>query len=247
MGHDTKSNNHVPSGTRHHPIISNDSILYTSRWLETHRIPMGGGVMSLQLETHNDRYFHEWFLWILKIDWIGFAMFFFHGQADEFMCCLPPTKVPKRGTSGERWRERQLAIQLPRQDLALAYCRYVEPCNHRSYQDFIAARNDIALDIAYVKEITGPMVGPPVLAPLFVLDAVQDISPSKPNPMLPPPLIYVPQCGASVGFRMSAGGRPMGSLGHQSERRLSSRKAAGHLARPTVSRFNNELAPGLID
>lgn len=44
------------------------------------------------------------------------------------------------------------AFQLPRQDLALAYCRYVEPQNHTSYQDFVAARNDIALDIAYVKE-----------------------------------------------------------------------------------------------
>ena len=44
------------------------------------------------------------------------------------------------------------AFQLPRQDLALAYCRYVEPQNHASYQDFVAARNDIALDIAYVKE-----------------------------------------------------------------------------------------------
>jgi hypothetical protein len=48
------------------------------------------------------------------------------------------------------------AFQLPRQDLALAYCRYVEPQNHASYQDFVAARNDIALDIAYVKENGNP-------------------------------------------------------------------------------------------
>jgi len=47
------------------------------------------------------------------------------------------------------------AYQLPRQDLALAYCRYVETQNHTSYQDFVAARNDIALDIAYVKENNG--------------------------------------------------------------------------------------------
>jgi len=40
--------------------------------------------------------------------------------------------------------------------LALAYCRYVEPQNHASYQDFVAARNDIALDIAYVKENGNP-------------------------------------------------------------------------------------------
>ena len=51
------------------------------------------------------------------------------------------------------------AFQLPRQDLALAYCRYVEPQNHTSYQDFVAARNDIALDIAYVKDHTRALVG----------------------------------------------------------------------------------------
>jgi hypothetical protein len=37
------------------------------------------------------------------------------------------------------------AFQLPRQDLALAYCRYVEPQNHTSYQDFVAARNGIII------------------------------------------------------------------------------------------------------
>ncbi|XP_032786784.2 uncharacterized protein LOC116924354 [Daphnia magna] len=73
-------------------------------------------------------------------------------QIDGFMTCWPKDKVPKRNSQGDRWREHQLAFQLPRQDLALAYCRYVEPQNHASYQDFVAARNDIALDIAYVKE-----------------------------------------------------------------------------------------------
>ena len=76
------------------------------------------------------------------------------------MNCLPKDKVPKRASIGDRWRERQLAYQLPRQDLALAYCRYVEAQNHVSYQDFVAARNDIALDIAYVKEHTRSMVRP---------------------------------------------------------------------------------------
>ncbi|XP_046438332.1 uncharacterized protein LOC124189880 isoform X1 [Daphnia pulex] len=73
-------------------------------------------------------------------------------QIDDFMTSWPKDKVPKRNSQGDRWREHQLAFQLPRQDLALAYCRYVEPQNHTSYQDFVAARNDIALDIAYVKE-----------------------------------------------------------------------------------------------
>uniref|UniRef100_T1HYZ1 PET domain-containing protein n=4 Tax=Rhodnius TaxID=13248 RepID=T1HYZ1_RHOPR len=45
-------------------------------------------------------------------------------------------------------------VQLPKQDLALAYCRHVDPSQHTSYDDFITARNEIALDIAYAKEAT---------------------------------------------------------------------------------------------
>jgi hypothetical protein len=43
-------------------------------------------------------------------------------------------------------------LQLPKQDLALAYCKHVETQHHPSYEDFINARNEIALDIGYVKD-----------------------------------------------------------------------------------------------
>jgi hypothetical protein len=45
-------------------------------------------------------------------------------------------------------------LQLPKQDLALAYCKHVEAQHHPSYEDFINARNEIALDIGYVKDST---------------------------------------------------------------------------------------------
>lgn len=48
------------------------------------------------------------------------------------------------------------AFQLPRQDLALAYCRYVEPQNHTSYQDFVAARNGIIIHRGKKKFNLGP-------------------------------------------------------------------------------------------
>uniref|UniRef100_A0A0K8TEX0 Four and a half LIM domains protein 2 n=1 Tax=Lygus hesperus TaxID=30085 RepID=A0A0K8TEX0_LYGHE len=75
-------------------------------------------------------------------------------KVDQYFKCLPQDKVPKLGTSGEKYREKQLMIQLPKQDLALAYCRHVDPAHHTSYEDFITARNEIALDIAYAKECT---------------------------------------------------------------------------------------------
>lgn len=60
---------------------------------------------------------------------------------------IPSEKVPKIGTQGERFRDKQLVYQLPKQDLALAFCKHVEETNRSSYEDFVAARNEIALDI----------------------------------------------------------------------------------------------------
>lgn len=60
---------------------------------------------------------------------------------------IPPNKVPKIGTEGEKYREKQIVLQLPKQDLALKFCQSITPEQSASYEDFIAARNEIALDI----------------------------------------------------------------------------------------------------
>jgi len=74
-------------------------------------------------------------------------------QVEEYFSMLPEIAVPRLGTSGERHRDRQLAIQLPKQDLARAYCRHLDPKHASSADDFMAARNEIALDIGSVQEI----------------------------------------------------------------------------------------------
>lgn len=66
---------------------------------------------------------------------------------------LPEKSVPRLGTPGERYRDRQLAFQLPKQDLARAYCRHLNPKHASSADDFMAARNEIALDIGSVQEV----------------------------------------------------------------------------------------------
>ncbi|XP_055629914.1 prickle planar cell polarity protein 3-B isoform X5 [Toxorhynchites rutilus septentrionalis] len=73
-------------------------------------------------------------------------------KIQRYFDVIPPEKVPKIGTQGERLRDKQLVYQLPKQDLALAYCKHVEEANRSSYEDFVAARNEIALDIGYVKD-----------------------------------------------------------------------------------------------
>jgi hypothetical protein len=65
---------------------------------------------------------------------------------------LPPEKVPKIGSNGEKYRDKQLLIQLPRQDLTINYCKHVDVESRASYDDFIAVRNELALDVGYVKD-----------------------------------------------------------------------------------------------
>lgn len=73
-------------------------------------------------------------------------------QIQRYFDALPQDKIPKIGSTGERFREKQLAYQLPKQDLALTYCKHVESQHNSSYEDFVSGRNEIALDIANVKD-----------------------------------------------------------------------------------------------
>ena len=72
-------------------------------------------------------------------------------RVEEYMRQLPQEKVPKLGGShGERYRERQLQLQLPKQDLSSKYCSHLEPVHQISYNAFVSARNDVALDVGHV-------------------------------------------------------------------------------------------------
>ena len=47
-------------------------------------------------------------------------------RVEEYMRQLPVEKVPKVGSVGERYRDRQLNLQLPKQDLSTKYCTHLE-------------------------------------------------------------------------------------------------------------------------
>lgn len=66
--------------------------------------------------------------------------------------------MPTFNTNGEEYRAKQLSYQWPKQDLALTYCKHIEPQNNASYEDFVAGRNEIALDIAYIKDVIAPSI-----------------------------------------------------------------------------------------
>ena len=49
-------------------------------------------------------------------------------RVEEYMRQLPPEKVPRVGGSqGELYRDHQLKLQLPKQDLSSKYCSNLEP------------------------------------------------------------------------------------------------------------------------
>ncbi|XP_017841979.1 prickle planar cell polarity protein 3 isoform X4 [Drosophila busckii] len=65
---------------------------------------------------------------------------------------LPEEKVPQLGSEGARLREQQISYQLPKQDLSLEHCKHLEVQHEASFEDFVTARNEIALDIGYIKD-----------------------------------------------------------------------------------------------
>ncbi|KAG1667299.1 Protein espinas [Nymphon striatum] len=87
---------------------------------------------------------------------------------EEYMQQLPNHKIPRLGSQGEKYRDRQLMLQLPKQDFALAYCKFLEKSNYQSYEDFVNARDDIALDIGYAHDgLEHPMVNSFILCYLL--------------------------------------------------------------------------------
>ncbi len=57
--------------------------------------------------------------------------------------------MPKLGTYGEKWREKALMYQMPKQDVSKEFCKFLkeEPSHQKRYKDFIEERNSKALEI----------------------------------------------------------------------------------------------------
>ncbi|XP_050309425.1 prickle planar cell polarity protein 3-B-like isoform X3 [Anthonomus grandis grandis] len=72
-------------------------------------------------------------------------------QVEQYYSTLPSEEVPKLGSKGESIRTQRIVKQLPKQDLALSACKFVEPEHATSYEDFVSGRNQLALDVAVAK------------------------------------------------------------------------------------------------
>lgn len=72
-------------------------------------------------------------------------------QVDQYYSTLPSEEVPKLGSKGEMLRSQRIVRQLPKQDLSLSACKFVEPDYESSYEDFVTGRNQVALDVGVAK------------------------------------------------------------------------------------------------
>ncbi|XP_070568581.1 four and a half LIM domains protein 2-like isoform X1 [Ptychodera flava] len=74
-------------------------------------------------------------------------------KIDEYMRSLPNSSIPKLHTPGETNRDKQMILQIPRQDLALDYLKHLESEEAKEqFQDFLDYRDHTAFGIGRVRD-----------------------------------------------------------------------------------------------
>ena len=74
-------------------------------------------------------------------------------QVDDYMDQLDNNKIPKVGSVGEKYRDLQLMLQLPKQDLAADFCKQLSGAVERkAFNEFIDLRDSAAMDVGFVRD-----------------------------------------------------------------------------------------------
>ena len=69
-------------------------------------------------------------------------------EIDLFFDKYPSDNIPKLGTNGEKWREKALMHQMPKQDISRDFCKFItSDVGVKRFEDFVEERNSNALDI----------------------------------------------------------------------------------------------------
>ena len=72
-------------------------------------------------------------------------------QVDEYMKQLDSEKTTKVATTGAKYRDRQLTVQLPPHDLSSKFCRFLcDKEQNEAFDEFCRVRDAEAMDIAYI-------------------------------------------------------------------------------------------------
>lgn len=71
-----------------------------------------------------------------------------YDQIDLFFENYPTNNIPRLGTYGEKWREKALMQQMPKQDISKDFCKFLSgDLSQKRYISFLEERNLKALDI----------------------------------------------------------------------------------------------------
>ena len=70
-------------------------------------------------------------------------------KVEEYMEQLDNNKIPRVGSAGEKYRDVQLVVQLPKHDLSELYVRHLKtPGQKQGFHDFRVGRDAEAMGIA---------------------------------------------------------------------------------------------------
>ncbi|XP_022082070.1 prickle-like protein 3 isoform X2 [Acanthaster planci] len=74
-------------------------------------------------------------------------------KVEDFMNSLPNNQVPRLHTAGQKYRDRQLILQMPRQDLAEEFCRHIlDAASTECFYQFVELRDEVAFATGRVKD-----------------------------------------------------------------------------------------------
>lgn len=66
---------------------------------------------------------------------------------------IPKNKIPKLGTVGEKYRMKQLIFQLPKQDMSVFFCKFIDKRFEKHFDEFVNNRNKTCLYMGRVVTI----------------------------------------------------------------------------------------------
>ena len=69
------------------------------------------------------------------------------------MNSLPNNQIPRLHTAGQKYRDRQLILQMPRQDLSEEFCKHIlDAASTECFYQFIELRDEVAFATGRVKD-----------------------------------------------------------------------------------------------
>ncbi|OQV12122.1 Four and a half LIM domains protein 2 [Hypsibius exemplaris] len=108
------------------------------------RVPVELPDAMRMLDAAKSRYIPDKYLWAP----VGFP----REKIEDYFKTIPEEKRPIKSGPGEVYWHQQLIQQFPPQDFQLSQCRFIDQEHIKTFEEFVATRNDHCLDRGYVRD-----------------------------------------------------------------------------------------------